>query len=455
MKKELFRKVIENLLQRGADYAEVFYEHKIEEGYNNIDNKRYAPSYAESEGVSIRAFVDKKVFFEATTDFSDHNLIKISENMLGEIKSNQTFDFSKIDEFGGHWFTKLDFDQAKTLIDKSVATVFGYGHKTTNASAQLSVSSSFKVIASSGKNYVEFPTHVASFNVSAMAKDGAEQQSSSSRVSKGMDWPDFLDYLKTLEIEKDILHITKVANDLLTAQTIEGGDMPVILPSGFGAVLFHEACGHPLEAAAVAKKLSTYAGKEGQQVASSLVTLVDDGTLVGERGSSKYDDEGQLQQKRVLVEKGILKNFLVDKYNGDLMGVKANGASRKESFKNIPTSRMSNTFILKGDSTVEEIIKNTKYGFYAKALGGGQVDPFSGQFNFGVTEGYLIKDGKIAYLVKPATLIGNGIEALLKVDMVADDFELASGTCGASSGMIPVTVGQPTLRVSKMTVGGK
>lgn len=334
--------------------------------------------------------------------------------------------------------------------------VLKFGKRITNSSASFNTVNDFRTIGTSDGNYVEFPTYISQYSFGAIGKEKDEQQTAGKKTSMGLSWVDMLKYIKT-NFREDILveEACEVVEKLLDAPYISGGDMPVILPSGFGAVLFHEAVGHPLEAAAVAKGLSTYADKMGQKVASDLVTLVDDGTLVGERGSALFDDEGQPQQRRVLIEKGILRNFLVDKFNGSLMGKEANGASRKENFTKIPTSRMSNTFILNGTSTVEDIIKNTKNGFYAKTLGGGQVDPFSGQFNFGVTEGYVIKDGKIDHLVKPATLIGNGIEALMKVDMLANDFKLESGTCGASSGMIPVTVGQPTLRVSKMTVGGK
>ncbi|RTZ68546.1 MAG: hypothetical protein DSZ21_01580 [Tenericutes bacterium] len=232
--------------------------------------------------------------------------------------------------------------------------------------------------------------------------------------------------------------------------------MSVILPAGFGAVLFHEAVGHPLEATQVAIGTSLFTGKLGEKIASDVITLVDDGTIEGERGTSPYDDEGNKTQSTILIKNGVLKSYLIDQFNGEvLMKAKPNGAGRRENYRYAPTSRMTNTFIKKGKSTVQEIIKATKNGFYAKQLGGGQVDPFSGKFNFGVTEGYLIEDGEIKHLVKNATLIGNGIEALKYIDMVADDFKIDAGTCGSKSGMIPVTVGQPTLRVTKMIVGGE
>lgn len=456
MKKELFKKVIEEMLQRGASYAEVFYQHAISENIGSVDNKRFAPSFSDVQGYSLRAFKNGTVFFESTNDGSEENLLRIAKSMLGEKQKEVSFDFTSVKEFSGEWYEALDLEKAKSLVNNIVAKILNFGKRITNASAYFSTSNDFRIIASSEGNYVEFPTYISTYGFEPVAKEGDQQQGLGKKISMGMNWKRFIAHIEqNWNEDKLVAEACEKSDQLLDAPFIEGGDMPVILPSGFGAVLFHEAVGHPLEASAVAKGLSTYADKMGQQVASNLVTLIDDGTLVDQRGSAEFDDEGQPQQRRVLIEKGILKQFLVDKYNGDLMGAKANGASRRQGYGYIPTSRMSNTFILNGSSTVEEIIKNTKYGFYAKSLGGGQVDPFSGQFNFGVTEGYLIKDGAIAHLVKPATLIGNGIEALLKVDMVADDFALGDGTCGASSGMIPVTVGQPTLRISKMTVGGK
>jgi TldD protein len=231
--------------------------------------------------------------------------------------------------------------------------------------------------------------------------------------------------------------------------------MPVILTSGFGAVLFHEACGHPLEAAFIARNLSQYANKVGTKVASNLVTLVDNASTIEGVAKRKYDDEGNRTQENVLIKDGILQNYLVDTYNSLSMDYKPNGCGRRESFKYQPTSRMSNTYILNGKSTLQEIIENTKYGLLVKDLGGGQVNPSTGQFNFGVSEGYLIENGEIKHLVQPTSLVGNGMESILNVDMVANDFKMEAGVCGSFSGMVNVGVGQPSLRVSSMSVGGE
>ena len=190
-------------------------------------------------------------------------------------------------------------------------------------------------------------------------------------------------------------------------------------------------------------------------IASPLVSAVDDGTLPNEWGSLTIDDEGHKTQRNLLIENGILKGYLVDKLNGRRMGIKSTGSGRRESYKYAPTSRMTNTFILNGKSSFDEIIKNTEYGIYAKNMGGGSVNPATGDFNFAVMEGYIIRNGEICEPVRGATLIGNGGEVLKKIDMVGNNLGFGQGMCGSSSGSIPTNVGEPTIRVSEITVGGR
>lgn len=230
--------------------------------------------------------------------------------------------------------------------------------------------------------------------------------------------------------------------------------MDVVMGNGFGGVIFHESCGHALEASAVSIGLSVFANKKGQQIASELVSAVDDGTIEGGWGSGNIDDEGNPTQRNLLIKNGVLNSYLVDDFNGRRMNEKGNGATRRESYAFEPTSRMSNTFILAGKSTPEEIIRATKFGLYAKSMGGGSVNPATGEFNFAVIEGYMIEDGKVTYPVKGATLIGSGKEVLMNIDMVGNDLLRAQGMCGAASGSIPADVGQPTIRVKDITVGG-
>ena len=231
--------------------------------------------------------------------------------------------------------------------------------------------------------------------------------------------------------------------------------MPVVIGNGWGGVLFHESCGHPLEASAVAKGLSCFAGKEGEMIASPLVSAVDDSTMPQAWGSIDIDDEGNLGTKRQLIKNGVLTDFMIDDLNGRRMNREGNGACRRQNYRYIPTSRMSNTYIENGESTPEEIIAATKLGLYTVGFNGGSVDPSTGEFNFGCSEAYIIRDGKICEPVKGATLIGKGFEILKNIDMVGNDLDLGQGMCGASSGSIRTNVGQPTLRIKECVVGGR
>lgn len=246
----------------------------------------------------------------------------------------------------------------------------------------------------------------------------------------------------------------KQAIIMLNAPQIKGGIYDVVINNYFGGVIFHEACGHALEASSVARGLSVFTGKLGQKIASDIVTAIDDGTIPNEWGSLNIDDEGNETKKNVLIENGILKSYMVDYKNSLLMNLAVTGSGRRQSYRFKPTSRMTNTYIANGKSTFDEIIKATKYGLFAKELGGGSVNPATGEFNFAVNEGYLIEDGKITSPVRGATLIGRGDETLLNIDMVGNNQTFGYGMCGAASGSIPACVGQPTIRVKNMTVGG-
>ncbi len=242
----------------------------------------------------------------------------------------------------------------------------------------------------------------------------------------------------------------------LQAKEAPAGSMTVVLGSGWPGILLHEAIGHGLEGDFNRKQTSAFSGKVGERVASDLCTVVDDGTLADRRGSLSIDDEGTPTENTVLIENGILKGYMQDRMNARLMGVKPTGNGRRESYAHLPMPRMTNTYMLPGPHHPEEILKSVKKGLYAKNFGGGQVDITSGKFVFSASEAYLIEDGKITQPVKGATLIGNGPDVLTRVSMVGTDLELDSGvgTCGKDGQSVPVGVGQPTLKIDGLTVGG-
>jgi TldD protein len=249
-----------------------------------------------------------------------------------------------------------------------------------------------------------------------------------------------------------------VRQALVNLQAVEApaGTLPVVLGPGWPGVLLHEAVGHGLEGDFNRKGTSAFSGRIGEQVASPLCTVVDDGTLEGRRGSLSIDDEGTQTQQTVLIENGILKGYMQDKMNARLMGVAPTGNGRRESYAHLPMPRMTNTYMLPGETPPEEIIASVDKGLYAVNFGGGQVDITSGKFVFSASEAYLIENGRITTPVKGATLVGNGPEVMTRISMVGNDLELDSGvgTCGKEGQSVPVGVGQPTLKIDQLTVGG-
>jgi TldD protein len=287
--------------------------------------------------------------------------------------------------------------------------------------------------------------------LSAIASDGEKYETAFEGPGAMSGFEHFKNDVDLVALAKEA---AKSAITMLSAKDCPSGKMTVVIGNGNGGVIFHEACGHSLEATSVSKNLSVFSNKLGTQIASKVVSAVDDGTIANSWGSNNIDDEGNKTQKVVLIENGILKNYLVDTVGGRRMGMKPTGCSRRESYKYEPTSRMSNTYICNGKSTPEEIIAATKLGLYAKTLSGGSVNPATGEFNFGCSEAYIIRDGKICEPVRGASLIGTGAEVLMNIDMVGNDCARSNGMCGSASGYVPVDIGQPTIRVQNILVGG-
>ncbi|GAB6140476.1 metalloprotease TldD [Methylosoma difficile] len=290
-------------------------------------------------------------------------------------------------------------------------------------------------------------------NVSVIVVENGRREQGSMGGGARSDYSYFFENDRALSYAREAVRQALVN---LEAGEAPAGNMTVVLGSGWPGILLHEAIGHGLEGDFNRKGTSAFSGRVGERVASSLCTVVDDGTLAGRRGSLSMDDEGTPTQNTVLIENGILKGYMQDKLNARLMGVKPTGNGRRESYACLPMPRMTNTYMLPGQHDPEEIIKSVKNGLYAKNFAGGQVDITSGKFVFSANEAYLIEDGKITRPVKGATLIGNGPDVLTKVSMVGNDLQLDTGvgTCGKDGQSVPVGVGQPTLKIDNITVGG-
>jgi len=291
------------------------------------------------------------------------------------------------------------------------------------------------------------------FNVSVIVEQNGRRERGGQGGGGRLGYQYFLSEDRAMGYAREALRQALVN---LEAQPAPAGSLPVVLGPGWSGVLLHEAVGHGLEGDFNRKGSSAYSGRIGQQVASKLCTIVDDGTLADRRGSLSVDDEGTPTQCTTLIENGVLKGYIQDKLNARLMGVAPTGNGRRESYAHLPMPRMTNTYMLAGESDPEEIIRSVKRGLYCASLGGGQVDITSGKFVFSTSEAYLIEDGRITAPVKGATLIGNGPEVMTRVSMVGNDLALDSGvgTCGKDGQSVPVGVGQPTLKIDEITVGG-
>ena len=289
--------------------------------------------------------------------------------------------------------------------------------------------------------------------IEAFAQEGDNLQTAFAGPGRCDGWHYFT---QELDYKGKARQVAEKAIRLLSAKDCPSGIYTVVIANGWGGVLFHESCGHSLEAEATSRGLSVFSESLGKQIASPLVTAYDDGTIPNEWGSNNIDSEGHKTQKNLLIEKGICKGFMVDRLSARRFEGKleANGTARRQSYKFAPVSRMSNTYIAAGKDDPKDIIADTKLGIYVADFGGGSVQPTTGEFNFAASEAYIIRDGKIAEPVKGCICIGSGKDVLMNIDRVGNDLALGQGNCGASSGLICVNVGQPTIRIQNLVIGG-
>ena len=458
--KKLAIEVLNASLATGADYAEIFFEDSCAKGVSLENGKVDNATSTTSTGVGLRLLKENQCIYGFTTDLTRNGLLKLANTLNKSFHSERLLTVDHLDlvkcpnrnqiKKSYQEVTREDMisllregmDEINSLGDpRIVRTIASFSCNIRNVA----------VYNSKGKWFnrtTEF-SRIA-FMVIAADQNGFET---------GFEGPgcqdDFRYYATALDVRKTAKKAAETALMMLTAAECPSGRMPVVVGNGWGGVLFHEACGHALEASSVARGLSCFSNKLGEQIASPLVTAIDDSTLPNEWGSIDIDDEGNLGTRRVLIKDGILTDFMIDDYNGRRMGREGNGSSRRQNYRYCPTSRMSNTYIDNGNSTPEEIIAATKLGLYAKAFNGGSVDPATGEFNFGCSEAYIIRDGKICEPVKGASLIGKGEEVLKNIDMVGNDLAFGQGMCGAASGSVRTNVGQPTIRISEITVGGR
>ena len=456
--KALLEELLGIAMSTGGDFAEVFAQREHSNRIQYVAGKVESIKDQVISGVGIRVFCGTKTYYASTSDTSREGLLGCAAAVAGAVGDTTgscrvTLNRGAVGEntivkrYPDDVATKEKTDilragcAAAETADEKIVQVQG---------SYLDVDRHFLVANTEGllKEDRKVRTRLV---VSAVANDGNENQSGFYGPGAGMG----VEFFEKVDPRSVGLYAANQALTNLSAVYCPAGTMTVAIENGFGGVIFHEACGHSLEATSVGIGASQMAGKLGQQIANPKVTAIDDGTVPGGWGSFNIDDEGTPATRNVLIENGILKNYMIDRLGSRRMGMPMTGSGRRESYLFEPTSRMTNTYIANGPDKNEDIIASMEYGLYAKAMGGGSVNPLTGEFNFSVKEGYIVRNGKICEAVRGASLIGSGAEILQDIDMVGQNMETGQGMCGSSSGSVPTDVGQPLIRVRKITVGGR
>ena len=449
-----------DILTGSVDYADLYFQVSRQESWTLEDGIIREGSFSHDQGVGVRAVSGEKTGFA----YSDELVLPALERAGSAARAiARAGDQGAVAAWARNTTPALypSLDPTTSVSDEDKTALLKRINEATRAldprvdQVILSMTSSqdLVLVAASDGTLAADVRPLVRFNVSVILEhDGRREQGYAGGGARS-DLNYFLDGDKPLEYAAEAVRQAIVQLDAVPAPA---GTMPVVLGPGWPGVLLHEAVGHGLEGDFNRKGTSAFSGKVGQQVASPLCTIVDDGTIENRRGSLTVDDEGTPGRYNVLIEDGILKGYMQDKLNARLMGVEPTGNGRRESFAHIPMPRMTNTYMLAGPHDPGEIIASVDKGLYAPNFGGGQVDITSGKFVFSASEAYLIEDGKITAPVKGAMLIGDGPEALTKISMVGNDLELDTGvgTCGKEGQSVPVGVGQPSLKIDELTVGG-
>lgn len=453
--------ILRRALKTGADFAEIYLERSLQNSLNYNQEVMDAVTFHQSAGAGIRVFFETKTAYAYTSSLDFEELLRTAdlaaEAIAVQIAKEEVLAapvqaFCVPNTLPEYQKPYIDVKHQERILHMKAAARAAKAHSAEIQQVQVGYSDSHKevqIFNSEGLFAQDARSH-GRIRIVAIASDGDKMMTGSSAPGTGRDFSFFAD----VDWEKEAIDAAQTAVTMLHAPECPAAHCPVIIDNGFGGVLFHEACGHSLEATFVAKNESVFSGKLGEKIAASCVSAMDDGTIPGEWGSSVVDDEGTPTQRNLLIENGVLKSYLVDRLGSRQMNAKMTGSARRENFTYAATSRMNNTFIMAGNDSREEMFSSMPEGLYAKKLGGGSVNPITGDFNFVVQEGYWVKNGQIVTPVRGATLIGKGSDVLQKIDRVGSDLLLSQGVCGSVSGSIPANVGQPCLRVSEMVVGG-
>ena len=444
---------------KGADDGELFLEFRQSESFSFDDGRLKAANFDTSQGFGLRSVAGEATGYAHANELSEDAIGRAAETVravargysgaaaAAPARTNVKL-YSDIDPLGS-----AAFEKKVKLLEEMNAYARNKDPRVRQVSCSLAGSwQNVEIIRAGGETYRDIRPLVR-LSVSIVVEENGRQESGS---YGGGGRGGYEIYLAPEYWHAAIDEALREALVNLSSVPAPAGEMTVVLGPGWPGILLHEAVGHGLEGDFNRKKTSAFSGLLGQRVAAPGVTVVDDGTIGERRGSLSIDDEGTPTSRTVLIEDGILKGYMQDRQNARLMGMAPTGNGRRESYSSMIMPRMTNTFMLAGDKTPEEILASVKKGIYATQFGGGQVDITNGKFVFSCTEAYLVEDGKVGPAIKGATLIGNGPEALTRVSMIGNDMKLDSGigTCGKNGQSVPVGVGQPTLRLDALTVGG-
>ena len=449
-----------SLMRGGVDYADLYFQVTRQESWTLEDGIIREGSFSLDQGVGVRANSGEKTGFA----YSDELLLPALESAAGaaraiarqgQDKRVQAWQRSSAAPLypQSDPTTSIDDKQKTQLLLELDAATRDADSRVEQVIISMASSQDLVLIAASDGTLAADVRPLIRLNISVILEQDGQREQGYAGGGARADLDYFLDGDLPLEFAREAVRQAAVQFD---AQPAPAGTMPVVLGNGWPGILLHEAVGHGLEGDFNRKGVLAFSGKVGQKVASEFCTIVDDGTIANRRGSLAVDDEGVSSENTVLVENGILRGYMQDKLNARLMGVEPTGNGRRESFAHIPMPRMTNTYMLAGKHDPGEIIASVDRGLYAPNFGGGQVDITSGKFVFSASEAYLIEKGKVTTPVKGAMLIGDGPEALHKISMVGNDLELDTGvgTCGKEGQSVPVGVGQPSLKIDELTVGG-
>ncbi|UFH50162.1 metalloprotease TldD [Pseudomonas sp. KNUC1026] len=452
--------VLGELAGPGIDAADLYFQAQVSESWSLEDGIVKEGSFNLDQGVGVRAQSGEKTGFAYSNTLERSALSQAAQaarsiSRAGQDGKVQVFSAVQVSPLyaAGNPLDVLSRAEKVELLKRIDEQTRALDSRIQQVSVSMAGVWEQVLIAAADGTLAADVRPLVRFNVSVIVEHNGRRERGGQGGGGRTDYRYFLENDRAMGYAREALRQALVN---LEAVPAPAGTLPVVLGSGWSGVLLHEAVGHGLEGDFNRKGSSAYSGRVGEKVASSLCTIVDDGTLAGRRGSLSVDDEGVPTECTTLIENGVLKGYMQDKLNARLMGKARTGNGRRESYACLPMPRMTNTYMLAGQSDPQEIIASVKKGIYCANLGGGQVDITSGKFVFSTSEAYLIEDGKITAPVKGATLIGNGPEAMSRVSMVGNDLALDSGvgTCGKDGQSVPVGVGQPTLKIDAITVGG-